>query len=74
MQLPTVEEINPIPEDLDGQTAVQNFFGKSLEEAEALFRENSLCYQEDLMFMGASAFRFYVQGTTVRSWGEAKSV
>jgi len=61
MRLPTAEEINPIPDDLDGQHAVQHFLGKTLEEAEALFREDSITYQEDLMFMGPSAFRFYVQ-------------
>ena len=60
MRLPTAKEINPIPEDLDGRCAEQHFLGKSLEEAEALFRENSLRYQEDLMFMGAPAFHFYV--------------
>jgi hypothetical protein len=61
MCLPTAREINPIPEDLDGRCAEEHFLGKSLGEAEALFRENSLCYQEDLMFMGVSAFRFYVR-------------
>ena len=61
MKLPTAKEINPIPEDLDGQFALRHFLGKNLEEAEALFRENSLRYQEDLMWMGAIAFRFYVQ-------------
>lgn len=59
--LPTALEINPIPEDLDGRNAQEHFFGKTLEEAEALFRDNSLYYQEDLMFMGMVAFRFYVQ-------------
>jgi transcriptional regulator of NAD metabolism len=47
---------------LDERTACDHFLGKSLDEAEALFREASIIYQEDLMFMGASAFRFYVQG------------
>jgi hypothetical protein len=60
MNLPTAEEINPFPQSLDGQNAVRNFLGKSLEEAETLFRESSLTYQEDLMFMGAPVFRFYV--------------
>ena len=60
MKLPTREEIN-VHDSLDERTACEHFLGKSLEEAEALFRENSLKYQEDLMFMGASAFRFYVQ-------------
>jgi hypothetical protein len=60
MHLPTAKEISPVTENLDGQTAVRNFLGKSLGEAEALFRESSITYQEDLMFMGAPAFRFYV--------------
>ena len=61
MCLPTSREINPIPDDLDGQCAERHFLGKTLEEAEALFRENSLYYQEDLMFMGVTAFCFYFQ-------------
>ncbi|MBA4032756.1 MAG: hypothetical protein C0478_17955 [Planctomyces sp.] len=61
MSLPTAREINPVPEDLDGKYAEKHFLGKTLEDAEALFRENSLVYQENLMFMGASAFRYYVQ-------------
>jgi len=58
--LPTRQEIN-VYDSLDERAARQHFLGKSLQEAEALFRENSLYYQEDLMFMGGSAFRFYVQ-------------
>jgi len=61
MSLPTATDINPIPEDLDGRCAEEHFLGKTLEEAEALFCEASIIYQEDLMFMGVSAFRFYVQ-------------
>jgi hypothetical protein len=60
MSLPTRQEIN-IHDSLDEQAACQHFLGKSLEQAEALFRENFMVYQEDLMFMGAPAFRFYVQ-------------
>jgi hypothetical protein len=60
MCLPTAKDINPF-DDLDGQRAERHFLGKTLEEAEALFREDSLTYQEDLMFMGVAAFRFYVQ-------------
>ena len=63
MNLPSEREICPVPEDLDGQCAVRNFLGKSIEEAEALFRENSLHYQEDLMWMGPVAFRFYFPAT-----------
>lgn len=60
MKVPTREEIN-VYDSPDERSASEHFLGKNLEEAEALFRENSLYYQEDLMFMGASAFRFYVQ-------------
>ncbi len=45
----------------DEAFAVRNFLGKSLDEAEALFRENSIYYQEDLLSMGPVAFRFYVR-------------
>ncbi len=61
MRLPTEDEINPVPEDLDGKAAVKHFLGKDLEQAEQMFREAALFYQEDLMFMGPAAFRFYVQ-------------
>jgi hypothetical protein len=46
---------------LDEARASKNFLGKSLDEAEALFRENSLHYQEDLLWMGPVAFRFYIR-------------
>lgn len=61
MNLPTATDINPNLGDLDQQYALSNFLGKNLEEAEALFRESAITYQEDLMFMGIRAFRFYVQ-------------
>ncbi len=59
MKLPTAKEINP-HDDLDGRSACEDFLGKSLDEAEALFRENSTHYQEGLMWTGPIAFRFYV--------------
>jgi len=58
MRLPTAEEIN-VFDTLDERHAVKVFLGKDLEQAEALFRENFLYYQEDLMFMGPKAFAFY---------------
>lgn len=61
MRLPTAREINPAPHDLDGKCAERHFFGKTLDEAEGMFREAFLLYQEDLMFMGPAGFRFYVQ-------------
>ena len=36
------------------------FLGKSPDQAEAMFRQNFLSYQEDLTYMRARAFRFYV--------------
>ena len=60
MKLPNAKEINPY-ESLDGQYACKSFLNKNLDEAEVLFRDNSLHYQEDLMWMGPVAFRYYVQ-------------
>ena len=60
MQLPTEQEINPVAENLDGQWAVRNFLGKSLDAAEAMFREELDFHGEDLMFMGPVAFRYYI--------------
>lgn len=57
--LPTISDIN-VYDSLDERVAVRHFAGKTLDEAEALFRDNALLYQEDLMFMGPVAFRFYV--------------
>ena len=72
MTLPTRQEIN-VHDSLDERSACEHFLGKSLEQAEALFRENSLCYQEDLMFMGASAFRFYVHAAISYIQNEAST-
>lgn len=57
--LPTRKEIN-FYDELCSRDACQHFFGKSLEEAEALFRENPLYYGFDLLWMGPVAFRFYL--------------
>ena len=58
--IPTSNEIN-VYDSLDERSACEHFQGKNLDEAELLFRENSLCYQEDLMWMGPMAFRYYVE-------------
>jgi hypothetical protein len=60
MRLPTKDEIN-IYNSLDEITAYEHFYNKTLKEAEALFRENSLTYGQDLMWMGPRAFNFYLQ-------------
>jgi hypothetical protein len=66
--LPTAKDISPAygtdHEDLDAKHARKNFYGKTLEEAELLFRQNALHYQEDLMSMGPAGFRFYVEAFT----------
>ena len=56
---PSEREINPL-DDLDGKVAAEHFLGKSLAEAKLLFVENSINYQEDLLWMGPKAFCFYV--------------
>lgn len=58
--LPTVDDLN-VHNSLDERAAVEHFLGKDLQQAEALFRENFLFYQEDLMWMGPRAFSFYVE-------------
>ena len=47
--------------DFDGKVAEEHFLRKSLDEAVKLFENNFLYYQEDLMFMGIPAFRFYLK-------------
>ncbi len=59
MTTPTAIEINPIPECLDGNCAVQHFEGKSVEQATKLFEENGLYYSDDLRWMGPVGFKFY---------------
>ncbi|HET6423072.1 MAG TPA: hypothetical protein VFG20_05275 [Planctomycetaceae bacterium] len=59
MTLPTRDEIN-VFDSLDERVACRNFLGKTLNDAEALFRDNALFFSEDLMWMGPVAFGFYV--------------
>ena len=62
MNLPTEHDINPIPGDPDGEDAVKMFLGKSLDEAEKLFLEDTgLSRIEDLSWMGPVGFMFYFQ-------------
>jgi hypothetical protein len=58
MQVPTKQDwANPYG-GLDIKYAREHFFGKTLEEAEKLFVENSLWYQEDIMWMPSIPFRY----------------
>jgi hypothetical protein len=59
MHSPKEDEIN-VYGTLDERTALDHFLGKSIEQAEQLFIENSMLYQEDLMWMGPKAFYFYL--------------
>lgn len=60
-QLPTEEDfLDPRSQDLDERHSITMFLGKTQEEAETMFRQNFLFYQEDLTCMRAPAFRFYV--------------
>ena len=45
--------------NLDAECAFKQFAGKSLKEAEEMFRDNALHYQEDLLAMPAIAFNYY---------------
>jgi hypothetical protein len=60
MTLPSREDIN-VFDSLDERVACRHFLGKDLDAAEALFRENSAYFEEDLLWMGPTAFRFYVE-------------
>jgi hypothetical protein len=44
---------------LDVDHAWKQFGGKTMDEAAALFASNPFFYQEDLLYMGISAFHFY---------------
>jgi hypothetical protein len=73
MRLPTVlpnDLLTKLPREsewhseewtLDTTSAHKNFFGKSLEEAEKMFGENSLLYQEDIMWMPFIPCCYYLQ-------------
>jgi len=60
MQIPTEHDWGNPYDGLDVEWAHKHFFGKTIEEAEELFVENALCYQEDIMWMPSIPFRYYV--------------
>ena len=60
MPIPTRRDIDVYGSPDEG-AACQHFLGKTVEDAEILFREAGIVYQEDLMWMGAVAFRYYVK-------------
>ncbi len=56
---PAAAEIN-VHDSLDERWALEVFLGKSLSEAEAIFRENDLANLGHLLWMGPKAFCYYV--------------
>jgi hypothetical protein len=60
MRVPDRNDWGAIDEsDLDAKCAFDQFYGKSADEAEAMFQRNALYYQEDLPSMPAVPFNFY---------------
>ena len=70
MTIPSRQDIN-VYDSLDERSACEHFLGKSLDEAEALFRESPLYYQGDMMWMGIAAFRYYLPAAVRYIRGEA---
>lgn len=64
-ETPTSRDISPTEGlDLDEKKAIDHFLGKGISDAEALFREHSIYYSNDLLWMGPVAFRFYLPAFT----------
>ena len=60
MKVPSKSEWGVIEKDnLDAECAFNQFAGKSLNDAQKMFRENALYYQEDLISMPSIAFNCY---------------
>lgn len=58
-RVPTEADWRSEPWDLDIPYAYRHFAGKTFEEAVALFRQNAICYQEDVMFMPRACLAYY---------------
>jgi hypothetical protein len=60
-QVPTERDfLDPRSQDPDERNALRNFLGKTSEQAAEMFRERFILYQEDLLWMGPNAFRYYL--------------
>jgi len=65
MEIPSRAEWGKIdPDDLDANWAIKTFLNKSFAEAQAMFAENALHFQEGLQSMPAAAFNYYVPALT----------
>lgn len=59
-EIPTLIDISPTNcLNLDERSAVENFLGKTFDEAKAMFFDHAERYTEDLGWMGRTAFNFY---------------
>ena len=70
-RIPTEADWRSEPWCLDAEQAYRNLAGKSLEETIELFTDNSLIYQEDVMFMPAACFAFYASAYMEYLWSGA---
>ena len=61
MEIPSRDDWENAWEGLDEGCAYRNFSGKSLAEAEELFVQCALTYQEDLVYMPERPFKYYVR-------------
>ena len=59
MKLPNKKDFNAYPGYLDEESAWENFGDLTIDDAYLKFCENPINYQEDFMFMGWQAFKFY---------------
>lgn len=60
MDIPTEADWRSEAWCLDCESAYKQFAGKTREEAMAMFADNALLYQEDVMFMPKRCFGFYI--------------
>ena len=58
--LPTASDFDPYGGGIDAYHAWKHFGGLSISQAFDLFTTNPLYYQEDFMFMGSKAFKYYL--------------
>jgi hypothetical protein len=58
--VPGLEDWHSEPWCLDAKAAFEHFHGKTIAEAVRLFEDNSLYYQEDVMFMPSRVFGYYL--------------
>jgi len=66
MTLPTLLDISPTNlMVLDERTAYEHFYGRTISEAVALFREKEEVSVDDLAWMGETGFNYYLDAYIV---------